>query len=212
MELNIDLEKYILGHSEEEDPVLYELNRETHLKAIQPRMISGHLQGLLLSMFSKMIAPEKILEIGTFTGYSAICLAKGLPKNGKLVTIEIDDELESLAARYFEKAGIRQQVEQLIGDANQLIPGIPDLFDLVFIDADKREYEGYYNLVFEKVKPGGYIIADNTLWSGKVVDKECTDEPYTQSILQFNKMIKNDRRVEKVILPIRDGLTIIRKL
>lgn len=205
------LDKYILDHIEPEDEVLRELDRETHLNVLRARMISGHLQGQILSMISKMIQPKTILEIGTFTGYSAICLAKGLKQNGKLITIEIDDELEKMASKYFEKAGIRNLISQQIGSAIEIIPQLNEQFDLVFIDADKKEYSNYYHLVFDKIKSGGYIIADNTLWSGKVLDEPATDDFQTKGIIEFNTLIKNDKRVEKVILPIRDGMTIIRK-
>ena len=209
--LRKELEKYILNHIDEEDEVLRELDRETHLKVLGSRMISGHLQGQVLIMLSKMIQPESILEIGTFTGYSAICLAKGLRPGGKLITIEIDDELENLASRFIKKAGLQNTIEQLIGPALEIIPGLTAQFDLVFIDAHKPEYVGYYEAIFDKVSPGGYIIADNTLWNGKVLEKPAADDLQTQGIIAFNSLIKNDNRVEKVILPIRDGMTLIRK-
>ena len=205
------LHQYILDHIDEEDPVLTELDRETNLKVLGARMISGHLQGQVLTMLTKMIRPKSILELGTFTGYSAICLAKGLPENGKLITIEVDDELESLAANYFEKAGVAHLIEQKIGAATELIPSLDQSFDLVFIDADKREYVEYYQLLIEKMQAGAYLIADNTLWSGKVLDKPRHDDRQTIGILEFNKLVKNDDRVEKVILPLRDGMTVIRK-
>ncbi len=205
------INKYILNHIDPEDEVLKELDRETNLNILGARMISGHLQGQVLTMLSKLIQPENILEIGTFTGYSAICLAKGLQKNGKLITIEINDELESIAAKYFKKAGLTNSIEQRIGEATQIIPELNRAFDLVFIDADKRDYTNYFNLVFEKVKPGGYIIADNTLWNGKVVETPASDDLQTKEIIAFNTFIKNNNRVEKVILPLRDGMTIIRK-
>jgi predicted O-methyltransferase YrrM len=162
-------------------------------------------------MLSKMIRPERILEIGTFTGYSAICLAKGLQPGGKLITIEIDDELQNFAARFIKKARLENTIEQLIGPALEIIPGLTGPFDIVFIDAHKPEYVGYYEAVFDKVIPGGYIIADNTLWNGKVLENPAPDDWQTQGIIAFNSLIKNDNRVEKVILPIRDGMTIIRK-
>ncbi len=174
-------------------------------------MLSGHLQGQLLTLLSKMIRPERILEIGTFTGYSAICLAKGLTRTGKLITIELDDELEDLAQKYFVKAGLQQEIIQLIGPALEIIRSLSETFDLVFLDADKREYVDYYNLVFDNVRNGGYIIADNTLWSGKVLDVPSPGDEQTRGIIAFNELIKNDSRVEKVILPLRDGMTIIRK-
>lgn len=206
-----EIEQYILNHIESEDAILVELDRETHLNVIGARMISGHLQGQVLTMLSKMIRPKAILEIGTFTGYSAICLAKGLQENGKLITIEIDDELESIAKKYFEKTGFQHLIEQRIGAALEIIPTLNQTFDLVFIDAHKPEYPAYYNAVFDKTKSGGYIIADNTLWSGKVLEKPAEDDFQTRGIIEFNSMIKNDKRVEKVILPLRDGMTIIRK-
>ena len=206
-----ELEKYILNHIEPEDEILRELDRETHLNVLGSRMISGHLQGVVLTMLSKMIQPERILEIGTFTGYSAICLARGLKSGGKLITIEIDDELEAIARKYFEKAGLQNKIEHKIGPALDLIPLLEAPFDLVFIDAHKPEYPAYYKLVFDKVKAGGYIIADNTLWNGKVTGVAASDDFQTQGILAFNELIKNDSRVEKVILPLRDGMTIIRK-
>ena len=205
------LHQYILDHIDEEDPVLTELDRETNLKVLGARMISGHLQGQVLTMLTKMIRPKSILELGTFTGYSAICLAKGLPEDGKLITVEVDDELESLAAKYFEKAGVAHLIEQKIGAATELIPSLDQSFDLVFIDADKREYVEYYQLLIEKMQAGAYLVADNTLWSGKVLDKPRHDDRQTIGILEFNKLVKNDDRVEKVILPLRDGMTVIRK-
>lgn len=206
-----EIDKYILNHIDAEDEILNELDRDTHLNVLGARMISGHLQGQVLTMLSKMIRPKAILEIGTFTGYSAICLAKGLQENGKLITIEIDDELEIRAKKYFEKAGILQNVIQLIGPALEIIPTLNETFDLVFIDAHKPEYPDYYRAVFEKVNYGGYIIADNTLWSGKVIETPPEDDDFTKGIIEFNSIIKNDNRVEKVILPLRDGMTIIRK-
>lgn len=206
-----DTDKYILSHIEPEDGILRELDRETHLKVVGARMISGHLQGQVLSLLSKMIRPKYILELGTFTGYSAICLAKGLQEGGKLITIEIDDELESFAKKYFEKAGIQQKIEQRIGPALEIIPTLTETFDLVFIDAHKPEYPAYYEAVFDKVTTGGYIMADNTLWSGKVLDEPAADDFQTLGIIQFNEMVRNDNRVEKVILPLRDGMTVIRK-
>lgn len=206
-----ELEKYIESHIGAEDEILWELDRETHLNVIGARMISGHLQGKLLSMFSQMIQPARILELGTFTGYSAICLSKGLKNNGKLITIEIDDELEHVAKKYFEKAGIQNQIDQRIGSALEIIPTLEESFDLVFIDAEKSEYSAYFHLVIEKVKKGGFIIADNTLWSGKVLTEPAIDDFQTRGIITFNDLINHDSRVEKVIIPLRDGLTVIRK-
>jgi predicted O-methyltransferase YrrM len=206
-----EIDKYILQHIEPQDEVLRELDRETHLKVLGARMISGHLQGQVLTMLAKMIQPENILEIGTFTGYSAICLAKGLTENGKLITIEMDDELEDFARKYFERAGFQHKIVQHIGAALEIIPTLEEIFDLVFIDADKREYVAYYHQIFDKVKSGGYIIADNTLWNGKVIVEPVTDDYQTRGIIEFNRLISEDKRVERVILPLRDGMTIIRK-
>ncbi|MBI9055707.1 MAG: O-methyltransferase [Bacteroidales bacterium] len=206
-----NIEEYILNHSDKEDSVLAELNRETNLKVLRPRMLSGHLQGKILEMISKMIRPQKILELGTYTGYSAICLAKGLQDKGILHSIEINDELEDLILKYIEKSGVKNKVKLHFGDARTLIPQINEMFDLVFIDADKREYLEYYNIVFDYVKPGGFMLADNVLWSGKVIEMETPDDDYTKGIFEFNDFLKNDDRVEKVILPLRDGLTLIRK-
>ena len=206
------IENYIFSHIDCEDDVLRELDRETHLKVLGSRMISGHLQGKLLTMLSQMIRPNRILELGTFTGYSAICLAKGLSARGKLITIEKDDELQHIAKKYFVKAGFGQQIEQRIGRATEILQGIDGKFDLVFIDADKREYAEYYSLVFDKVKNGGFIIVDNTLWNDKVLEELIAEEDaQTKGIVEFNTMIKHDRRIEKIILPFRDGLTVIRK-
>ncbi len=206
-----ELERYILEHIEPEDEVLQELDRETHRKVLGARMLSGHLQGQVLTMLSKLIQPEKILEVGTFTGYSAICLARGLKDNGKLITIELDDELESMASEYFKKAGLDDKIMQLIGPALEILPSINETFDLIFLDADKREYPDYYNLVFDKLRRGGCIIADNTLWSGKVIGSDSSGDKQTTGIIKFNELIRKDKRVEKVILPLRDGMTLIRK-
>lgn len=206
-----NIEQYILDHSDKEDPILAELNRETNLKILRPRMLSGHLQGKILEMISKMIQPERVLELGTYTGYSAICLAKGLKENGVLHTIEINDELEDFISKYIHKAGLEEQIKLHFGDARKIIPQLKDQFDLVFIDADKREYLEYYNMIFDFVKTGGFILADNVLWSGKVIEMDEPDDEYTKGIFDFNEFIKNDDRVEKVILPLRDGLTLIRK-
>ena len=206
------LEQYILNHISPEEDFLNELDRETHLKMLRSRMLSGHLQGKILSMISSMIKPKSILEIGTFTGYSALCLAKGLADGGKLYTIEIDDELESIAKKYFNKSGMGDQIVLHIGDARTIIPELKQSFDLVFIDADKCEYCEYYNLVFPYVQIGGYILADNVLWNGKVVDAEAIDEEQTRGILEFNKLVQEDTRVENVILTVRDGIMLIRKI
>lgn len=206
------LDQYILNHISPEDDFLNELDRETHLKVLRSRMLSGHLQGQILSMISCMIRPKCILEIGTFTGYSALCLAKGLAEGGQLHTIEIDDELESIARKYFRKSGMDDRIFQHIGDAQKIIPTIEKSFDLVFIDADKREYCDYYQLVFDRIPVGGFILADNILWDGKVVDPEAANEEQTRGILDFNDLVQTDSRVRNVILPVRDGIMMVQKV
>jgi predicted O-methyltransferase YrrM len=206
------LDKYIINHISPEEDYLHELDRETNLKVMRSRMLSGHLQGQILSMISAMIRPKCILEIGTFTGYSALCLAKGLADGGKLHTIEIDDELESIAQKYFAKSGMADRIIHHIGDAQKIIPSIDESFDLVFIDADKRDYCNYYRLVFDHIPVGGFIIADNILWSGKVVDPTAADEEQTKGILEFNDLVQNDARVRNVILPVRDGIMLVQKI
>ena len=205
------IEAYALEHSQPESEVLKKLNRETYAKVIQPRMLSGHMQGNILSMFSNMIKPKNLLEIGTYTGYSAICLAQGLQENGTLFTIDVNEELEKMVRRYFNEAGVSSKINYIIGDALNVIPTINETFDLVFIDADKRNYANYYNLIFDKVNKGGYIISDNVLWSGKVIDNPNYSDLDTKIIDSFNKMIHNDLRVEHILLPIRDGLMVARK-
>jgi predicted O-methyltransferase YrrM len=205
------LEQYIKGHSTPCDPLLEELYRETHIRFINPNMVSGHLQGLLLELISKMIRPESILEIGTFTGYSAICLARGLKEGGKLFTLELNDELESFSRGYFERAGLSEMIVQINGRAQDIIPGLDSMFDLVFIDGDKREYCDYFRLVKDKIRKGGFIIADNVLWGGKALEKETKDQQ-TRGIIEFNDMIMSEPGIENMILPFRDGLMIIRKL
>ena len=206
------LEEYIATHIDSEPEELRALNRETHLFHLRPRMCSGHLQGRLLKMFVRMINPRNILELGTFTGYSALCLAEGLSEEGSLHTIEIDDELEEFIRCHLNGASISSKVNLHIGDARDILKSLnEETFDLVFIDANKREYLEYYNLVFDRVSDGGFIIADNTLWDGKVVDPGKRPDAQTAGILEFNNAIANDNRVEKVIIPIRDGLTIIYK-
>lgn len=204
------LEKYIKEHTTSEDPLLEELYRQTHIRFVNPNMVSGHLQGSLLEMISKMIRPLFILEIGTFTGYSAICLAKGLAPGGRLLTIELNDELTQFARSFFERAGLSTAIEQFTGNALEIIPRLEKVFDLVFIDADKREYINYFKAIIGKVKPGGFIIADNVLWGGQVLDPT-TKDPQARGIIEFNEMISKETDIENIILPIRDGLTIIRK-
>jgi predicted O-methyltransferase YrrM len=204
------IEQYVQNHSSEEMQVLQELSRETQAKVLRPRMLSGHIQGLFLQMISKLIRPERILEIGTYTGYSAICLAQGLNENGLLHTIDVNDELESIIRKYIDKAGLTNKISLHIGNALSIIPTLKETWDLVFIDADKENYLNYYHLVFNQVKPGGWIIADNVLWSGKVVDDNA-DDIETRAIRQFNEFIHADERVEHLLLPLRDGLMMIRK-
>jgi caffeoyl-CoA O-methyltransferase len=205
-----NLERYILENSTPEDPVLEELYRQTHIRFVNPNMVSGHIQGRILEMISKMVNPETILEIGTFTGYSAICLSRGLRPGGRLLTIESNDELTSFAGSYFKKAGLSSVIKQLAGDALKIIPRLDPIFDLVFIDGDKREYVDYYNVLIDKVKPGGFIIADNVLWGGKAFEKN-TRDPQGRGIIKFNELLSKDNRIENIILPIRDGLMLIRK-
>ncbi len=205
------IEDYILNHTEREDQVLIDLTRETNLKILRPRMLTGHYQGKLIEQISKMICPANILEIGTYTGYSTICWAKGLASNGTIHTIEIKDELELIIRKYLKKADIEKKVKLYFGDAINIIPKIDESFDLVFIDADKPNYLNYYQAVFNKVKTGGYIIADNVLWSGKVIQKDSIEDESTKGIINFNRFVHNDIRVENILLNIRDGLMILRK-
>ncbi len=209
--IDAHLDAYVCAHSEKEPDVLKELNRRTHLSVLSPRMLSGHFQGRVLSMLSHMIQPKRILEIGTYTGYSAICLAEGLAEGGLLTTIDVNEEQEELVNEYIAKAGLEAQIDHIVGDASKIIPTIEDQFDLVFIDADKRNYLNYYQLVFDKVKPGGYIIADNVLWSGKVTGEYDKLDLDTRIIMDYNRMVHEDARVQEVLFPIRDGLMIARK-
>lgn len=201
---------YAESHTSPESSVLRELNRETFAKVLMPRMLSGHLQGRLLSMFSRMIQPKQILEIGTYTGYSALCMAEGLVEDGTLHTIDVNDELASLVTNYVAKAGMQKKIKPYIGDAANIIPTLQGPFDLVFIDADKINYSLYYDLTFDKVRKGGFIIADNVLWSGHVLDPVKADKD-TRALIAFNEKVLHDNRVEKVMAPIRDGLLIIQK-
>ncbi len=195
-----------------EDEILAALHRETALTQLHPRMLSGNYQGSLLNMLVKLSNAESILEIGTYAGYSAICMARALPENGKLITIEINDEIEWLSSKYFKLAGLTAKIEAVTGDAVEIIPGLDTEFDMVFIDADKREYLNYYNLVFPKVKSGGLIIADNVLWDNKIFMTVESNDYMTKGIIAFNDFVKNDTRVEKIILPLRDGLMLVRKV
>lgn len=205
------LEKYILDHSTPEDPVLKDLYRQTHLRFVNPNRTCDFVQGKFLEMISGMVKPSLILEIGTFTGYSAICLAKGLKPEGRVITIEVNDELSDFAESYYDKAGVSEQIVQITGRAQEIIPGLDQSFDLVYIDGDKREYCEYFRLIIDKVRPGGFIIADNVLWGGKVFEKETRDQQ-TKGIIEFNEMIIKEKNIENIILPLRDGIMLIRKI
>ena len=206
-----DINDYCEKYTQDEDDVLYQLHRETHQKILRPRMLSGHLQGQLLTFFANMISPEKILEIGTYTGYSAICLARGLKEGGELHTIDVNEELEDFAYSFFEKAGLEKQIKMHVGDAMEIIPEINIQWDLVFIDADKENYINYYNLVLDSVKQDGFIIFDNVLWSGKVTQELNPKDKETVTLVELAKVLQEDSRVENVLLPVRDGLFMVRK-
>jgi caffeoyl-CoA O-methyltransferase len=208
MEITEALQRYAEAHTSPESELLKKINRDTHANVLMPRMLSGHLQGRVLSMISQMIRPDRILEIGTYTGYSALCLCEGLSPSGKLITIDINEELEQKVRSHFQS--MNGKIEYRIGNALDIIPALDETFDLVFIDADKSNYGNYFDLVIDKVKPGGFILADNVLWSGKVLNTN--PDADTRSILAFNKKILVDSRIENVLLPIRDGIMIIRKL
>ena len=206
------LENYANAHSTGLGEILDELERETHLKHLLPQMLSGPIQGQWLRMISFMLQPRQVLEIGTYTGYSAICLAQGIPEGGRLDTIDIDEELLTIQKKYFERAGLQNIVNQHIGQAMDIIPNIEGDFDLVFIDADKVNYSNYFDLVIDRVRAGGFIIADNVLWSGKVLDvEEISNDKQTAALHAYNQKIHADQRVENLLLPIRDGLMIARK-
>ncbi len=208
---NEAIESYILSHIDEEGDLLKQLNRDAHVNLLKPRMLSGHLQGRLLKMFCRMIQPKYILEIGTYTAYATICMAEGASDDAEIHTIEVNDELEDFIMKYLHKTKLKDKIHLHIGDALEIIPAIDCVFDLVFIDANKRHYIEYYNCVFDKVRSGGLIIADNTLWDGHVLETPKPSDRQTVGIQQFNDMITKDERVEKVILPVRDGLTLIWK-
>jgi caffeoyl-CoA O-methyltransferase len=205
-------QQYIELFSTPEDPLLARINRDTHLHVLNPRMISGSTQGKLLEFISRMIQPRFILEIGTYTGYSAICLAKGLKDGGKLFTIERNEEIIRYPLGYIQEIGFQDRIEVLVGDALKIIPPLPFIFDLVFIDGDKKEYCEYYNQVIDKVRSNGYILADNVFWNSKVFDNKDQKDKDTQGIIAFNEMVLADSRVENIILPMRDGISFIRKL
>ena len=205
------LDRYLETHSSPEDGVLAELARHTYLKVVHPRMLSGHVLGSFLQMFSRLVSPKRILEIGTFTGYSAICLASGLREGGKLTTLETNEELRDTALLFFRKAGLDDRIELINGDALKILPSLKGPYDLLFIDANKEDYSNYYHLAFDKMAPGSYILVDNVLWGGKVLDPDMQDAS-TNAIREFNHLIKKDPRVQNLLLPVRDGLMIIQKI
>ena len=204
------LEDYLTEHSQEEPEILQELTRETHLKVIQPRMLTGRVQGMLLSVLSKIINPQYILEIGTYTGYSALCLAEGLRENGELHTIDINPELEEMQRTYFNKSGFGERIYQHVGDALEIIPKLDHTFDLVFIDAEKKQYDNYLEAVLPKTRSGSVILSDNVLWSGKVVEPLKKWDKATKVLLDYNAKLSNHPKLDTVLLPIRDGLTVSR--
>ena len=204
------IDEYVVAHSQVEPVLLKELNKETWQKVLNPRMLSGSYQGRLIAMISKLINPTTILEIGTYTGYSALCLAEGMKVNGTLYTIDKNEELESFSNSYFQKSPYKNNIKQLVGNAIEIIPTIQDSFDLVFIDADKSNYINYFNMIINKMNSGGVILSDNVLWSGKVVEELDSNDIDTKVLIEYNTILNNDVRIETVILPIRDGLTISR--
>lgn len=205
------IEEYILSHSDDEGELLTALNRDANVNLLRPRMLSGHLQGRILKMFCRMLAPKRVLEIGTYTAYATLCMAEGMAPDGRIHTIEINDEMEDFINKYLDRSPHKEKITVHFGDALEVIPKLGGEFDLVFIDADKRLYSEYYDLVFPMVRPGGLILADNTLWDGHVVEVPRSADKQTLGIMAFNDKIKRDDRVEKVILPLRDGLTMIWK-
>lgn len=206
-----NIDDYVVAHSAKEPELLQQLNRETNQKVLAPRMLSGHYQGRLLSLLSKLINPKNILEIGTYTGYSALCLAEGMKPDGILHTIDINEELVDLQKRYFEASPWKNQIVQHLGDATEIIPTLKEDFDLVFIDADKPNYPIYFRQIMQKLNPGGVILSDNVLWSGKVVEPVKEDDESTKALLEYNRLLAEDERLETVMLPVRDGLTISRR-
>jgi caffeoyl-CoA O-methyltransferase len=210
--INPQIQIYCNDHTSPETNTLKELNRDTFANILQPRMLSGHFQGRLLSMISHMVKPKMILEIGTYTGYSAICLAEGLADNGKLITIDVNAEREEMVNAYIQKTGYQKQVQHIIGDALNIIKTLPHTYDLIFIDADKPNYIKYYELAMEKLNHGGYILLDNILWSGKVIDdRSLQTDKDTQLLHSLNVLVNEDERVENILLPVRDGLMLVRK-
>lgn len=208
--LSPELEKYAADHSQDEPALLAALNRETHVKILQPRMLSGHFQGRVLSMISKLVRPKTVLEIGTYTGYATLCLAEGLAENGIIHTIDIKEELQDFQRKYFDQSPWAWQIKQHLGSALDVIPQLDTTFDLVFIDADKENYINYFHMVVPLMNKGGVILSDNVLWSGKVLEPVKPNDKSTKVLLEYNELLKNDPRVETVLLPIRDGLTVSR--
>ena len=206
--LSEDLERYAEQHSQQEPPLLAALTRETHLRILQPRMLSGHLQGRFLSLLSRLLTPTYIVEIGTFTGYATLCLAEGLMPSGRLHTIEANEEYEEIQNKYFGQSPYREQIIQHFAPALEVLPTLPDGIDMVFIDADKKNYLNYFEVVLPKMRPGGVILSDNVLWSGKVVEPVKNSDKHTQILMEYNKRLATDPRLETVLLPIRDGLTL----
>lgn len=205
------IDEYILSHSDEEGDLLSALNRDANVNLLRPRMLSGHLQGRILKMFCRMLRPRRVLEIGTYTGYATLCMAEGLDDGSLIHTLEINDEMEDFIRKYLDRSPHKEKINLHFGDALEIIPKLNEVFDLVFIDADKRLYADYFDLIFPKVRQGGLILADNTLWDGKVLEEPHPSDKQTIGILRFNEKIKEDQQVEKVILPLRDGLTMIWK-
>ena len=205
------LDDYVVAHSQKEPELLQQLRRETYQKILQPRMLSGHYQGRLLSMLSKLINPKNILEIGTYTGYSALCLAEGMQSTGALHTIDINEELVDFQRKYFDKSAFAKSIIQHLGDATAVIPQLEGKFDLIFIDADKPNYPAYFDIIIDRLNPGGVILSDNVLWSGKVIEEVNPKDVSTLAVLEYNRLLAEDKRLETVLLPIRDGLTISRR-
>lgn len=203
---------YAEKHTSDEPKLLQELRRETWQKILSPRMLSGHFQGRFLAMISKMIQPKSILEIGTYTGYATLCLAEGLGANGRIYTIDNNEELEGIQKKYFKKSGFEQQITQITGDALTIIPTLNTYFDLVFIDAEKQDYIKYYDLLIDQVNKGGIVLSDNVLWSGKVADESIKNDRDTESLRHYNQYLKQDNSIETILLPFRDGISITRKL
>ena len=207
-----EIDNYSTKHTQLEGKLLSQLNRETHVKMLIPRMLSGHMQGRIISTISHMMRPKNILEIGTYTGYSALCFAEGLAENGKITTIDLNEELEPMATKYFEKSPYSNQIDFKIGNALDIIPTLIGPFDLVFIDADKENYSNYFDLIIDKVPSGGFILADNVLWSGNILKDEKEMDKSTLAIHEFNKKVHLDPRVENVLFPIRDGIMVLRNI